>query len=397
MEETKFLELSLLASSGRQLKSMATDGISVAAKAAVYPSIAAAGRIRLIQHRPAWRLHALLRFTNTPYDCENCELPYAMGQQLPLLIDGSFVFTERLAMEHIARGRIPQKFSLTLLDSTSIIVNDEHAIIDIHERTSLVNELNVISMSSFIDNNLAEVTYKLKCNLDSSGRGDVKGLQGLTRHIYDFSNGSSSQGIFSMIFTKSSFFRSQQDRFRQGSYSYYSNDKLLLEKTMQEIYKMLSARLILNGGETLSGSKHFGVAEAALFAHLAEVLSHPQLNQQAMNQTVLMEFFRGICNNFFLQPKLTIISWACVVNEIARNNYLKDSTSQTFLKEYIINAGEQICPCYDQNISDRTRLTKFNLLHRTNDDGFSSVVISYSGCIYLSAIFASFGLYLLRK
>ena len=354
-----------------------------------------AGRIRLLQHRPAWRLHALLRFTNTPYDCENCELPYAMGQQLPLLIDGNFVFTERLAMEHISCGRTTQIYSLVDTSIENNITNDDEILRRSNTSTPLINALSDISICSFLENNLAEVTYKIKRASDTSGRDSVKSLKALNRYIYDFSNGSNRNGIFSMIFAKINFYRFEEDRFREGTYSYYSNDKLVLEKRIQDIYKLLSDRLVSNGGETLSESKQFSIAEATLFGHLAEVLSDPKLNQRVISHTVLMSFFRRICERFFLQPEQPVSSWVCAAKELAMNSFLNNNTSKIFLNENIISVGEQRCPFYEKNICDRTRFTTLHLFSKPSSD-MSNVVIDFYGCVYLSAIFASFGVYLFR-
>jgi len=39
---------------------------------------------RLLQFRPAWELHACLRFNNVIYETENTRFSYALGKPLPL-------------------------------------------------------------------------------------------------------------------------------------------------------------------------------------------------------------------------------------------------------------------------------------------------------------------------
>jgi hypothetical protein len=58
--------------------------------------------IRLLQFKPAWALHCLLRFKNLPYLCENTAINDCMGRQVPLVIDGNYSFRERLALEHLS-------------------------------------------------------------------------------------------------------------------------------------------------------------------------------------------------------------------------------------------------------------------------------------------------------
>ena len=61
--------------------------------------------IRLLQFKPAWALHCLLRFKNLPYLCENTCSQNSLGLRVPLLVDGNFVFAERLAIEHLNMDR----------------------------------------------------------------------------------------------------------------------------------------------------------------------------------------------------------------------------------------------------------------------------------------------------
>ena len=61
--------------------------------------------IRLLQFKPAWSLHCLLRFRNLPYLSENTGAKCSLGLHVPLLIDGNFLFANRLAIEHLSEDR----------------------------------------------------------------------------------------------------------------------------------------------------------------------------------------------------------------------------------------------------------------------------------------------------
>lgn len=62
-------------------------------------------QIRLLQFRPAWALHCFLRFKSLPYLSESTGSPESLGVRVPLLIDGNYVFAERLAIEHLSSDR----------------------------------------------------------------------------------------------------------------------------------------------------------------------------------------------------------------------------------------------------------------------------------------------------
>jgi hypothetical protein len=57
--------------------------------------------IKLIQFQPAWALHTLLRFKGLVYECECQQLPYSMGEVLPVLIDGHYLLSESDALAHL--------------------------------------------------------------------------------------------------------------------------------------------------------------------------------------------------------------------------------------------------------------------------------------------------------
>lgn len=60
--------------------------------------------VRLVEFRPAWALHALLRFHGITYLNENLPIPVSMGQTLPLVVDGQHVMGEIDALAHYGQG-----------------------------------------------------------------------------------------------------------------------------------------------------------------------------------------------------------------------------------------------------------------------------------------------------
>jgi hypothetical protein len=59
--------------------------------------------VRLVEFKPAWALHALLRFRGITYLNENLPIPASMGQTLPLVVDGQYIMGESDAMAYYGR------------------------------------------------------------------------------------------------------------------------------------------------------------------------------------------------------------------------------------------------------------------------------------------------------
>ena len=114
--------------------------------------------IRLLQFKPAWSLHCLLRFKNLPYLAENTGAPCSLGLPGPLLIDGNFVFTNRLALEHLSEDRKSRKATdehgSNSLDSDSVNLQffDANRLMSDHVEIALLlvyrQLLNLIEMKS---------------------------------------------------------------------------------------------------------------------------------------------------------------------------------------------------------------------------------------------------------
>ena len=75
---------------------------------------------RLIEYRPCWEAHALLRFHRVPYTCESSGLRFALGRPLPLVVHGSCLYSTRArVLEHLASYRPHMRTSTTSTTSTT--------------------------------------------------------------------------------------------------------------------------------------------------------------------------------------------------------------------------------------------------------------------------------------
>jgi len=57
--------------------------------------------IRLIEHQPAWELHAFLHFSGLSYKCEYSPTPMALGHILPIIIIESVTYSGEGAFDII--------------------------------------------------------------------------------------------------------------------------------------------------------------------------------------------------------------------------------------------------------------------------------------------------------
>ena len=60
--------------------------------------------MRLIQHVPAWHIHAYLRFLGLGYTSEYVPSTVALGFELPVLVDGSSVTSCGSIMDYLLAG-----------------------------------------------------------------------------------------------------------------------------------------------------------------------------------------------------------------------------------------------------------------------------------------------------
>ena len=57
--------------------------------------------IRLIEHQPAWELHAFLHFAGLSYKCEYSPTPKALGSVLPILIIDNTIYSGEASFDII--------------------------------------------------------------------------------------------------------------------------------------------------------------------------------------------------------------------------------------------------------------------------------------------------------
>ena len=122
--------------------------------------------IRLVQFKPAWTIHCLLRFKNLPYLCENTCSKDSLGLKVPLLIDGNFVFAERLAIEHLSMDRQTRAADGDYPPNAASIFDTEH------NQFLLADKI----MSDHIEVALLLVHEQLESILESIAKKGVCGL-----------------------------------------------------------------------------------------------------------------------------------------------------------------------------------------------------------------------------
>ena len=76
--------------------------------------------LRLLEFRPQWEVHAMLRINRIPYRAEGLELPFSMDRPLPLLVHGGRVYASRPVVLEYAAGYKPRA-----TQSTSAILAPE--------------------------------------------------------------------------------------------------------------------------------------------------------------------------------------------------------------------------------------------------------------------------------
>jgi len=63
--------------------------------------------LRLLEFRPCWELHALLRINRIQYRADGLELPFSMDRPLPLLVHGNHVYASRSCVFEYVAGYKP--------------------------------------------------------------------------------------------------------------------------------------------------------------------------------------------------------------------------------------------------------------------------------------------------
>lgn len=79
--------------------------------------------IRLVEHQPAWELHAFLRFNDIPYVSEYSPSPVALGRTLPALADCCKVYSgEQIYECNVIKGT-KKVFSPTEIELDELVAS----------------------------------------------------------------------------------------------------------------------------------------------------------------------------------------------------------------------------------------------------------------------------------
>jgi hypothetical protein len=210
----------------------------------------------LVQYRPCWTLHALLRFKGIQYITRNIEHQSTLGKPAPVFIDGSYAASEAAAIEHIHTVQ-PYQEELTAED---------------------------VMIWTYVENNLNT------------------GLRYLRQLV---TQKDTEQGVLSYVYAMV-FDTKPSETIRDFDNSMYANmkkDDVLnnLDKFYQYLQSMLSeTNSLLLWSNTLRSAKTTPtLADAALFGHIAEALCNADVKDRLYGCEMLMKFFRDMSRTFF--------------------------------------------------------------------------------------------------
>lgn len=130
--------------------------------------------LRLLQFKPSWTLHCLLRFKNLPYISENTSSQEVIGLCAPVIIDGNYIFTEKLGINHLSIDRILKTFtstSTTATNDTTVTATTTAA-----TNNASINSRNISSSDKNDNNEINEYIEKNNEINDSNNDKDEKFL-----------------------------------------------------------------------------------------------------------------------------------------------------------------------------------------------------------------------------
>ncbi len=205
-----------------------------------------ANGIKLIQYRPAWSYHCLLRFRGIVYSTENAVLPISMGKSLPCIIDGNYVVNGQQGLEHI-------------IDNTESNSN-------IIERD--ISNLEDFAYAAYIESHLSQVLSQMKNILKYDRHEILKSHSFITtwvlciyRNIYSYFHQDNNQIV--------SYYDNSCVNYRYDSFQLIE-----LESKLHRTYRVIDALLVKYNGylsSSLQNRQHRGVADAVLFDHLTNI------------------------------------------------------------------------------------------------------------------------------
>ena len=271
------------------------------------PKRGAACGIKLVQYRPAWSYHCLLRFKGLAYTAENAILPVSMGKTLPCLIDGNYVVNGQHGLEH-------------LIDNA---LGDDNTEGDI-------SNLEDFAYAAYIESHLAQVLTQIKNILNYDRHEILTGhsfintwMLCIYRNIYSYFHQEKKQIV--------SYYDNSCVNYR-----YETFNVLELEDKLHRAYRVLDGLLLKHSGylsASLKSRKQRGIADAVLFDHLVNIFLIERSKAYTKNILSLDEgvppskyggihsFYRSIMQEYFYNNTKT--EHVQAVQTLLNNQFLK--------------------------------------------------------------------------
>lgn len=275
---------------------------------------------RLVEHHPAWEVHALLRFHNVAYVAEYCPSPAAMGRTLPVVAHGASIYSGR------------QIFDDSAAFCASSCSEDEKS----------VNELIAAHVHANFDALFYTILRRRKEHIDTEReRGSL-----IVGSLF-----STSLGLMESI---ALFYKDDE---------FAGKDEVELLAKLDGLYAELDFSLgfAREEGAPLStcwGSlrkcaiktQHHRKADAAMFGHLARAYGHASTAAQLNKYSNISTYFRSLCGKYFGDMRHPAVAnvWELSLQVAFNNPFFANSDGlvQEMLsreRDIIANADLQEC------------------------------------------------------
>ena len=326
--------------------------------------------ICITQFYPAWSLHALLRFCNFSYECNNSDINTSLGMALPHLQDGQYAYSLRMALEHIeSRRQLLDEPSLSSMKSVAMVTNTSDSSESL-EKVELQAEIITPPSSSNPNSNKYKASIETSPDMVMASHIDhitniynqySKLSKNNIKDFYKSTTWIANLFIMGWVQLSYSLFRNDNDYVLSLTEKYepYPNstaDELF--NRLKEAYSELAARLEKYSGSLFKISKKKDkdtpkttntvnarrISDALLFGHLAIGLCNEEISVIIEKHPALMSFFTTICNmhvlilynnrnndsyigkEYFSDPiisnKSKVLSWHTATNQILNNKFL---------------------------------------------------------------------------
>lgn len=403
--------------------------------------------LRLLQFQPAWTIHALLRFRKIQYTCENIGYMHALGRNLPVLIDGNYILTEKIALDYIHGNRnvellnnkIGSEDSTCNVSSTTLS-NGSKSTDSVTYSNAKVLQKDINAYDDIDDKAIASY---IQCSTVDTFAAMIR-LKGIDRSII---TASVSYLLGWMICLRKDFYQFILGNDRKVCY----NDKNTVwhDAYLLHNIKMMEAKLLCtydeitylldkyNGHLTAEGLNTGirGTADAILFGHLADVLSYDSQYYFTMHKSILI-FFESVCREYFTEPMIWNHSYSQVsrrcTDAILSNAFLSNSQCSYVKKLIAYKSGPTPTPTsssprtesiatysvtsdtYDirddavtlckivlkdvySSSKSKVRFQSYEFDESSHSEHRANVTLVHPlGIIYISAVFTSFLVYIYR-